>query len=59
MTLGAYFLNGVSGDTILVFKDSDDETLLRIITKLKASRDKEIRAVADKLELEWYRRQID
>jgi hypothetical protein len=57
MDLGAYFLRGVSGETILVFRTLNDETLLRIIQRLAASRDKEIRGVANQLELEWFRRQ--
>jgi hypothetical protein len=56
-SLGAYFLRGVTDDNILVFRTPDDETLLRIIQRLAASRDKEIRGVAKKLELEWFRRQ--
>jgi hypothetical protein len=57
MSLGAYFLNGVSDESILVFRTSDQEDIIRIITRLKASRDKEIRALAEALELMWFERQ--
>jgi hypothetical protein len=54
--LRAYFLNGVDDDSILVFRSEDSEALFRIISRLAASRDKEIRGLAQQLELEWFKR---
>jgi hypothetical protein len=59
MALGAYFLSGVADDHILVFRSDDAEDLLRIITRLAASRDKEIRSLAQQLELQWFERQYN
>ena len=52
-----YFLNGVDGEQMLVFRSGDPEEILRIITRLGASRDKEIKGLANKLELLWYERE--
>jgi HEPN domain-containing protein len=49
-----YFLTGIKDDHILVFRSEDPEELLRIIQRLAASRDKQMKAVADKLELDWF-----
>jgi hypothetical protein len=54
--LRAYFLNGVEDDSILVFRSDDADTLFRIISRLAASRDKEIRGLAKNLEIEWFKR---
>lgn len=56
MTLNGYFLRGINDDNILVFRSDDAEELLRIILRLGASRDKQMRALAKNLELEWNRR---
>lgn len=58
MALEAYFLNGVE-DSILVFRTEDSETLFRIIARLAASRDKEIRGIAKELELDMFKREYD
>jgi len=55
----AYFLNGINGDHILVFRSEDSEEILRIINRLGASRDKQMKALAEKLELNWYERQYN
>lgn len=52
-----YFLRGVKDDHILVFRSSDPEDLLRIIHRLGASRDKQMRALAEQLEIDWYARE--
>ena len=57
MSLGAYFLKGVGEDHILVFRTGDSEDILRIIQRLAASRDKEIKGLAKQLELQWFERQ--
>lgn len=49
-----YFLKGVAEDNILVFRSDDPEELLQIIERLKASRTKQMKALAEKLELDWY-----
>lgn len=51
--LNGYFLRGINEDNILVFRSDDAEELLRIIQRLCASRDKQIRALARQLELDW------
>jgi hypothetical protein len=51
--MNGYFLNGLDGEQILVFRSHDHEEIFRIITRLCASRDKEIRALAEKLHIEW------
>jgi hypothetical protein len=56
MALRAYFLEGVEGDSILVFRTDDTDTLFRVISRLAASRDKEIRGIAKNLEIEWFKR---
>jgi len=56
MSTSGYFLRGISEDNILVFRSDDPEELLRIIKRLCASRDKQIRALAKQLELDWYSR---
>jgi len=42
---------------MLVFRTEDPEAILRIIKRLAASRDKEIRGLANKLELKWFERE--
>lgn len=49
-----YFLRGVKEDNILVFRSDDPEELLLIIQRLKASRSKQMKALANKLELDWF-----
>jgi hypothetical protein len=56
MSTSGYFLRGITEDNILVFRSDDPEELLRIIQRLCASRDKQIRALAKQLELDWYSR---
>jgi len=52
--VNGYFLRGVNEDHILVFRSDDPEELLRIIRRLSASRDKQMKALAQQLELNWY-----
>jgi uncharacterized protein YaaQ len=52
--VNGYFLRGVNEDHILVFRSDDPEELLRIIQRLCASRDKQMKALAQQLELNWY-----
>lgn len=59
MSLSGYHLRGIEEDYILVFRSDDSEDILRIITRLCASRDKEIRALGKNLELEWNQNQIE
>ncbi len=54
LVLDGYFLKGVSGETVLVFRSDDPEALLLIIQKLCKTRHKEIKGVATTLETEWY-----
>lgn len=54
----AYFLRGLEDD-ILVFRSLDPEDLLRIIRRLGASRDKEMKALSHKLETEFYSGHLD
>ncbi|QWT29954.1 hypothetical protein SEA_SHAM_60 [Streptomyces phage Sham] len=56
MNVNGYFLRGINEDNILVFRSDDPEELLRIIKRLCASRDKQIRALAQQLEIDWYSR---
>jgi hypothetical protein len=51
--MNGYFLTGMDAEQILVFRSHDHEEIFRIITRLCASRDKEIRALAEKLHIEW------
>jgi hypothetical protein len=51
--MNGYFLTGVDGEQILVFRSTEHEEIYRVIARLAASRDKEIRALATKLEMEW------
>jgi hypothetical protein len=53
MSVNGYFLRGINEDNILVFRSDDSEDLLRIIQRLCASRDKQIRALAQQLEIDW------
>lgn len=55
--VNGYFLRGVTEDHILVFRSGDPEELLNIIKRLGASRSKEIKALAEKLEVDWYARE--
>jgi hypothetical protein len=57
MSTKGYFLRGITDDNILVFRSDDPEELLRIIQRLCASRDKQIRALAKQIELDWYSRE--
>lgn len=57
MSTGGYFLRGINDDNILVFRSDSPEELLLIIRRLSASRDKQIRALAKKLEIDWYSRE--
>lgn len=52
--VNGYFLRGINEDNILVFRSEDPEELLRIIQRLCASRDKQMKALAQQLELQWY-----
>jgi HEPN domain-containing protein len=49
-----YFLRGVKEDHILVFRSDDPEELLQVIQRLGASRDKQMRALAQQLEINWF-----
>jgi hypothetical protein len=49
-----YFLTGANDETLLVLRSEDPESILKVITRLAASRDKEIKGLAQKLELLWY-----
>jgi hypothetical protein len=51
--INGYFLRGIRQDNILVFRSEDPEELLVIIKRLGASRDKKLRALAKKLEIDW------
>ncbi|AXQ63334.1 hypothetical protein SEA_COMRADE_64 [Streptomyces phage Comrade] len=55
--MNGYFLRGITEDNILVFRSDDPEELLRIIKRLCASRDKQIRALAEQLEIDWNSRE--
>jgi hypothetical protein len=48
-----YFLRGVKEDHILVFRSDDPEELLQVIQRLGASRNKQMRALAQQLEINW------
>jgi HEPN domain-containing protein len=48
-----YFLRGVKDDHILVFRSDDPEELLQVIQRLGASRNKQMRALAQQLEINW------
>lgn len=48
-------MKGVEEEHLLVFRVDDPDVMLQIIDRLAASRDKQIRAEALKLELEWYK----
>jgi hypothetical protein len=56
MSVNGYFLRGINEDNILVFRSGDPEELLRIIQRLGASRDKQMRALAKQLEIDWFSR---
>lgn len=48
-----YFLRGVAKDHILVFRSEDAEEILQVIKRLGASRNKQMRALAQQLEIDW------
>lgn len=48
-----YFLRGVKEDNILVFRSDDMEELLQVIRRVGASRSKQMKALADKLEADF------
>ncbi len=54
--MDGYFLRGVTDEYLLVFRGADEEQMLRIICKLQTTRDKELKKLAQQLELEWYER---
>lgn len=49
-----YFMRGVKDDNILVFRSEDAEEILQVIRRLGASRNKQMKAIANKLELDWF-----
>lgn len=49
-----YILHGVDGNILLVVKGNDEEEILHIIGRLRASRRKEIKELADELEKSLY-----
>ncbi|QMP84214.1 hypothetical protein HUN41_00085 [Streptomyces phage Coruscant] len=57
MTTDAYFLRGINDEHLLVFRGNSSEDLLFIIRRLAACRDKQIKAMAKKLEEEWNQRE--
>jgi hypothetical protein len=57
MSTDAYFLRGINDEHLLVFRGNSSEDLLFIIRRLAACRDKQIKAMAQKLEEEWNQRE--
>lgn len=57
MSTDAYFLRGIENEHLLVFRGDSTEDLLFIIRRLAACRDKEIKAMAKRLEEEWNQRE--
>jgi hypothetical protein len=55
--IDAYQLQGISGESILVFRSDDPEALLGIITRLTRVSNKELKKIALQLEEEWYLRE--
>lgn len=54
--LEGYFLSGLEGKHILVFRTDEEDDLLLLIDKLKTSRAKRVKGLAQRLELDWYKR---
>lgn len=55
--IDAYTLKGISGEDVLVFRSDDPEMLLSIIQRLARTRNKELKAIALKLEQAWFERE--
>lgn len=55
--IDAYTLRGISGEDVLVFRSDDPELLLGIIQRLMRTRNKELKALALKLEQQWFERE--
>lgn len=51
-----YIVESVEREYLLCFRTTDLEDLFRIITKLKSSRQKELKGLAAELEEDYYRR---
>jgi hypothetical protein len=51
--IDGYTLRGTADEHILVFRSDDPEQLLRIIQKIATMRDREIKGIAEQLELDW------
>lgn len=56
--MNGYFLEGIENESVLVIRTDNSEDILKVINKLSTSRDKEIRALAGKLEKDFYDRYI-
>ena len=54
--LEGYFLSGLEGKHILVFRTDEEKDLLLLIYKLKTSPAKRLKGLAQRLELDWYKR---
>lgn len=50
MAISGYFLYGLDGERLLVVRSWDDEAMLKVIKRIQASRDKEIKALGAELE---------
>ena len=57
LMIDAYTLRGISGEDVLVFRSDDPEVLLGIIQRLMRTRNKELKAIATQLEMEWFKRE--
>lgn len=59
MTTKGYFLYGSDEEMMMVIRGYDENIMLSIITKLKRSRDEEIKNLAETLENHFYDRDND
>jgi hypothetical protein len=52
--MNGYVLHGVDGEILLVMRGFDEEEILHIIGRIRASRRKDIKELADELEKSLY-----
>lgn len=54
-----YILESVEGEWLLAFRTNDPEEIFRVITKLRSTRDKELRKIAETLEMDYHKRMLE
>jgi hypothetical protein len=59
MTVNGYFLYGSDNEMLMVIRSHDEDFMMSIITKLKKSREPQIKELAETLENHFYDRDSD